>query len=571
MLRRAFRYTASSRLKRLFLPVAAVSAAAAAALVLLSVPIGSDAVGALLSKGKPSFASSSSPGSPPSRANDGSLRTRWMALSGAYPQRWTTDLGRSMPLGLVTVYWQRGDSRVYGYRIAGSNDRSDWTVLADRRANSTIGRTSDTVRGRFRYVRVAVLSSTYGWAQIFEVNVYTAGTYAPPATPVPAPTATASPRPTPAATLTFSPAPTPSSTPTLTFSPSPTPTPAAPSGGVVTVAGTSEGAIDSAVSAARSRGAGTTVYFPSGSYTHGTMSWPSGIDLRGDGIGRSRLNFALSFGSDSRIEDVTLGGTQSTAFSFANGAHDSVFEDVRFRGRGSSIWSATDFTSSWSDRVVNEDADFHDMMFNRAEFEYSNANADLWSIWWDSRAGGGRVYDITWQDCTFGVRNSAGAYGLGRVGFIMQPSPPEHAASGPRPGAAITGSTDYDFDWSRVTHGAGLAADPGADYGFRLVRCRFVGRAGFVAFNACDYLRAWAMTTFRVPTESPGDVTQTMRDRAPDRMTSKGWYVADCWFSDDMRFENGRDVTLIRNADNQGTAYNVPDVVRTHDAELYGS
>ena len=122
------------------------------------VPTGSGAAGALLSQGRPADATSTYSGYRPAAANDGSLTTRWMAASGAYPQRWTVDLGASKRLGLVTVNWQRANNRVYGYRIVASNDREDWTVLADRRANSTIGLTSDAVSGSYRYVRVKVLT-----------------------------------------------------------------------------------------------------------------------------------------------------------------------------------------------------------------------------------------------------------------------------------------------------------------------------------------------------------------------------------------------------------------------------
>ena len=558
------------RNKLLWLPVGV----AAVALIVVLAPAGSNAAGALLSKGRPATSTSAYRGCPASAANDGDLSTRWMALSGAYPQRWTVDLGSRRALGLVTVHWQRANQRVYRYRIVASNDRQQWTTLKDRARNSTIGTTYDTVSGAYRYLRVKVLSSTYGWAQIYEVEVFAPNTAAPPLTPTPTAPAVPSttPVPTPTPTVTFStPAATP--TPTLTFAPAPTPqpTPTAPtaSGQTVTVAGTTATALDTAIAAAKAKGTGTTVVFPAGSYSHATLTWPNGINLRGAGIGSTRLNFALAFGSNSRIEDATMGATQSTAFSFVNGAHDSVLEDVRFRGRGFSLWQATDFTSDWSDGVRNQYANFHDMTFTRAEFEYTNdSDGDLWSIWWDSRSGGGRVYDVTWQDCAFGVKNSTGAVGQGRVGFIMQPSPPEHASDGPRP---TNGAVDYGFDWSKVTHGAGLAADASADYGFRMTGSSFVGPASFVSMNACDYLRSWAMTTYRIPASSPGNVTQTMRDAAPDRITSKGWYVADNWFSRDLRFENGRDVTISNSPDNQGAgAYNVPAVVKTHDAQLYG-
>ena len=62
---------------------------------------------------------------------------------------------------------------------------------------------------------------------------------------------------------------------------------------------TSSSGIDRALSAAKAKGAGTTVYFKAGSYTHADLTWPNGINLRGDGIGKTKLNFEITFGSRS--------------------------------------------------------------------------------------------------------------------------------------------------------------------------------------------------------------------------------------------------------------------------------
>jgi hypothetical protein len=384
-----------------------------------------------------------------------------------------------------------------------------------------------------------------------------------------------SPTPTPSPiAATAQPSPSPAPTRTSTVSPTPTPTSAPPpaSGATVTVAGTTASAIDAALAQADP---GETVSFPAGSYTHGALTWPNGIHLRGAGIGQTKLNFAFRFGSSSRIEDVTIGSTTSaTAHRFVTGAHDTLLEDVRLRSHGSSfLFDACDFAGAdrWASPVVRNKAHFHDVTFRRVEFEYTGrSDSDLFSLWPDTRAAGGEVYDVSWESCTFGVKNSAGQYGQGRVGLIIQPSPPEHAFNGPRPGAAITGSTDYGFDWSKVTHGIGLSASPNADYGFRMTGTRFVGPASFVSMNACDYIRAWAMTTYRIPTSSPGSVTQVMRDAAPDKVTLKGLSVADSWFSDDFRPEIVRRLTRSNVTENAGTAYNVSELVRQHDRELYG-
>jgi len=375
-------------------------------------------------------------------------------------------------------------------------------------------------------------------------------------TPTPAPTVTVT------ATPTASPTPTP--TPTVTPTPTPTATLTVIPEPYIVVRGFSSSAIDAALATAKAR-TPATVYFPAGTYSHGTLILPEGVSIAGDGIGKTILPFAMRFPGSQLVKDMTIGGTQTSAFRFLPGAYDVTFEDVRLRGRGSSLWSATDYSRDWNGTVTRQDADFHDVTWRRCEFEYTNrSDADLFSIWWDCRRGGGRVYDVTWEDCTFGVRNSAGAFGCGRVGLIFQPAPSEYGAAGPR---VSVNQPNPAFDWSRVDHGAGLAASPDARFGFRMIRTRFVGAASFVSFDLCDYTRAWAVSTYNL--REPGDVTAAMKAAAPDRVTSKGWHIDDCWFSDDFRPEYGRDVVVVSSPDNQGGAYNVPDSVRAHDRELY--
>ena len=169
------------RVHRLWLSPAAAIVAVMGLIALA--PPDSIAVGTLLSKGRPVTASSSYGGRPPRAANDGSLSTYWMAAGRTAPQRWTVDLGSSKSIGRVIVDWRKADCLRCSYQILGSNDRSDWTLLADRRADATTGRTSDQVSGAYRFVRLKVLT-TPGRARIYEVRVYAAASV----TPTPAPT-----------------------------------------------------------------------------------------------------------------------------------------------------------------------------------------------------------------------------------------------------------------------------------------------------------------------------------------------------------------------------------------------
>ena len=144
----------------------------AAAVVTAALPVAAEASHAVVSAGKPASASSSLTRYRAGRANDGNLASRWVARSSAFPQRWTVDLRTRRPVESVTVYWQRADDRAYGYQLLGSADLSNWDVLHDATDNSTVGVTSDAVAGVYRYVRVRVLSSTRGRADIREVVVH---------------------------------------------------------------------------------------------------------------------------------------------------------------------------------------------------------------------------------------------------------------------------------------------------------------------------------------------------------------------------------------------------------------
>lgn len=345
---------------------------------------------------------------------------------------------------------------------------------------------------------------------------------------------------------------------------------------------TSSSGIDRAISVAKAKGRGTTVYFKAGSYSHERMTWPNGINLRGDGIGKTRLNFAVRFGSRSLIGGglesmgLTIGSSsQRGEFRLGNGAHRTTFRWVRFRGRGPVLWNICDYTDHWHDGAVRDAANAHNIAWVDCEFEYTgDRGGTTFNIWWDARAGGGNVYSLTWKRCAFGVKDSAGQYGSGRMGMLIQPSPPEHATDGPRPGTASDPggihSTNFRFDFSKVTYGSGQAARGGTGgYGFRIWDSAFVGPASVTSFDLCDYIRAWAMVTYRL--SSPDGVTRAMRAAAPDRVTTKGVHLRNVWMAGEFTREFGRNVRMPGVRTSQGTSrYHVRPIVVTHDRQLYG-
>ena len=347
-----------------------------------------------------------------------------------------------------------------------------------------------------------------------------------------------------------------------------------PSGSVIRVAGSDERSIDAAFAKASP---GSTIYFPRGRYEHADIRLSDGMRVRGDGIGKTVLNFGMSFGSNCMVgglresEGLTLG--RKYAFGLTNGAHDTTFAWTRFRRPSGTLWDLCDFTHNWSDPARCNKGNFHAISWTDCEFECTGGTDPLlFNIWFDSRRGGGSIYDLEWRRCTFGARNASGRFGQGRMGILLQPSPPEHAKDGPRPAGVNDpsgiNSTAFGFDFGQVTHGSGLAC-VGAKFGFRVIGNRFVGPASFASFDLCDYLRAWSMVHYRLT--EPRMVTDAMRAQAPDAVTSKGWDVRDNWMSGKFIRENGRNVVATNNLTSQGaSAYNVTSAVSEHDRELYG-
>ena len=129
-----------------------------------------------LAQGKPVVATSYEEGNPAEAAVDGKDDTRWSADSEALPQQLQVDLGEAKDIGGVTLRWAK-DGAVYGYRVEGSADKRNWTVLSDQRQN---GETAPLhkllVVGRgVRYVLITVTGVEQDtWPSIRELAVYSA-------------------------------------------------------------------------------------------------------------------------------------------------------------------------------------------------------------------------------------------------------------------------------------------------------------------------------------------------------------------------------------------------------------
>lgn len=109
-----------------------------------------------------------------SKAVDGYANTYWVADGPTFPQTLQVDLGSRYALSSVTQRFHDTDNSTFFYRMEGSNDAANWTVLADRTASGMAGQTfTEPVSGSYRFVRMTVTNASNGhWASsdAFEVN-----------------------------------------------------------------------------------------------------------------------------------------------------------------------------------------------------------------------------------------------------------------------------------------------------------------------------------------------------------------------------------------------------------------
>ncbi|GAB3652225.1 hypothetical protein GCM10028833_24210 [Glycomyces tarimensis] len=143
----------------------------------------------LVSENRPVTADGTEANHPPTAANDGIAynlntsgdNTNYFKPAGV-PFDWQVDLGRPRELARVDLSWRsyNGSETYSRYTVWGSVDGTDWTRLADRSGNATVGFTSDPLSGRYRYVRVDVADvvndhngNGAAWAAgLVEVQVY---------------------------------------------------------------------------------------------------------------------------------------------------------------------------------------------------------------------------------------------------------------------------------------------------------------------------------------------------------------------------------------------------------------
>jgi hypothetical protein len=106
--------------------------------------------------------SNSTSAHPAAHAIDGSYATYWEASNRNLPFSVNVDLGEARELGRIDLSWRGigGSEAYYQYEIHGSTDNATFVRLADRRTNTDLGFTSDTVleTSPYRYLRITVSS-----------------------------------------------------------------------------------------------------------------------------------------------------------------------------------------------------------------------------------------------------------------------------------------------------------------------------------------------------------------------------------------------------------------------------
>ena len=111
------------------------------------------------------------------KANDGNTETSWCAddepEGGA--EWWQVDLERPLDLSGCQITWPY-DGKNYRYKVEGSVDRKNWSMLSDQTSAVSRSQVQDLKfekATQIRYVKITVTGFDQGcWAAIAEVKVF---------------------------------------------------------------------------------------------------------------------------------------------------------------------------------------------------------------------------------------------------------------------------------------------------------------------------------------------------------------------------------------------------------------
>lgn len=107
-------------------------------------------------------------------AVDDDLSTRWCAMGGSLPQWLEIDLEQYSAISGFEIVWENA-SLVYQYVIEVSNDGVNWITAVDQSARNTRNgaeeKQSADVTARYVRLTVTGISSTAGWASLYELRI----------------------------------------------------------------------------------------------------------------------------------------------------------------------------------------------------------------------------------------------------------------------------------------------------------------------------------------------------------------------------------------------------------------
>jgi len=105
------------------------------------------------------------------KAGDNDISTYWCATGGNYPQVLNVDLEESFYITNIQQIFKDYDS--WKFRIEASNDKIQWTVVANKSSGENGCEFNINVRKSYRYFRLIILGSTSGfWANCCEFRVF---------------------------------------------------------------------------------------------------------------------------------------------------------------------------------------------------------------------------------------------------------------------------------------------------------------------------------------------------------------------------------------------------------------
>lgn len=139
-----------------------------------------------LALGKTASADSQESANPAANGNDENTSTRWCAADGNVNHWWKVDLGSTYSITGSEVTWEKSATN-YQYKVEVSTDNTNWTLAADKTANTSTDQTqSDSFSAAARYVRITVTGlAANSWASFYEFKVF--GDSGPTPTPTPSP------------------------------------------------------------------------------------------------------------------------------------------------------------------------------------------------------------------------------------------------------------------------------------------------------------------------------------------------------------------------------------------------